>query len=118
MSRRLGDGLIARLPVGFFNGGLQGGANRTRANKLAKGTEGISFLGGVQIRSAPVLELASAHDDVVVMEDFRKEQVDDRGEQHSHEQGTHPASITEMSHSPQADNSPVRNQNPNYCQPE
>jgi len=78
----------------------------------------MSLLGEVQVRPTAVLEWVNPPALVVMMEDFSKEEMDYGGEKHSHKQGAYPASITEMFHSLQADNSPVRNQESHYRQPE
>ena len=81
---------ISGFLVWLLNNRLDRGANRTAANDLAKGAEWSGLLGGVQVRSAMVLNLAEPDDFVVVVKDLRRVEVDFTGEQQAHNEGPYP----------------------------
>jgi hypothetical protein len=76
----LANGLSYGLIIGFLdrllNKRLNGGTNRAAANDLAKWAERSKFLGGVQVGSTVVLNLADPRNFIMVVEDFGREEVD------------------------------------------
>jgi hypothetical protein len=63
---------------------LDRGANRTAANDLAKGAQRDGFLGGVQVCSTSVRNLAQPYNFVMVVKDFRKIEMGFTDEQQAH----------------------------------
>jgi len=90
ISRLLSYKLISAFLVRLLNRRLDGGANRTGANDLAKGAERAEFLRGVQVGSTLVLNLAYPCHFAVVMKDFGRKEVDFTREQHAHNEGAQP----------------------------
>src|SRR5208337_5399061 len=89
--------LISRFPVRLLDKRLDRGANRTATNDLAKGAERAEFLGGVQVRSTMVLNLADPGNFAMVVKDFGRKEVDFTREQHAHNQGAHPVPVPTFS---------------------
>jgi hypothetical protein len=79
--------LIGGFLVGFLNKQLGRGANRTAANDLAKGAQRDGSLGGVQVCSTTVLNLAHSGNFVMVVKDFCRIEVDFTDEQQAHNEG-------------------------------
>lgn len=69
---------------------LDGGANRTVTNDLAKGAERTGFRRGVQVSSTMVFNLADPGVFVMVVKDFSSVEMNLTREQHAHNQGMHP----------------------------
>jgi hypothetical protein len=72
---------------------LDGGANRTVANDLAKGAEWIERLGGVQVSSTMVLNLADPHNFFMVVYNLGRKKVNFTREQRAHNQGVKPVLV-------------------------
>lgn len=83
---RLKSGFLIRL----LDMGLDRGANRAVTYDLADGARRRGLLAGVQVRSAPVLDLADPCDFFMVVENFGRKEVDFTREQQAHNQGAHP----------------------------
>ena len=98
-SYRLKSGFLVRL----LNERLDRGANRAVTNDLAKGAERAEFLGGVQVGSTMVLNLADPGNFVMVVKDFGRKEVDFTREQHAHNQGAHPVLVPIFSPASQLD---------------
>ena len=76
--------MIGEFLVRFLNKQLDGGANRTATNDLAKGAQRDGFLNGVQVCSTMVLNLAHPCNFVMVVKDFPRIEVELTGEQQAH----------------------------------
>ena len=98
-SYRLISGFLFRL----LNMRLNCGAHRAAAHDLAKGAERTELLGGVQVGSTLVLNLADPGNLGVVVKNFSSKEVDFSGEQHAHYQGMHPIFVPIFSPASQLD---------------
>jgi hypothetical protein len=98
---RIADGLSYRLIIGLLdcllNKRLNRRAYRTATYDLAKRAERSEFLGGVQVGSTTVLNLAHPGNFVMVVKDLGGEEVDFAREQHAHKQGAHPILVPTFS---------------------
>ena len=81
---------ISGFLVWLLNNRLDRGANRTAANDLAKGAQRKGYLGGVQVCSTRVLNLAHPCNFVMVVKDFPRIEVDFTDEQQAHNEGPYP----------------------------
>ena len=95
--------LIARVPDGRRNKRRSRRADRSAPSDLAKRTERIGFLSGVQIGPTLVLNLAYPCHFAVVMKDLGRKEVDFTREQHAHQQGMHPVIVPTFSPTSQVD---------------
>ena len=93
--------LIIRFLDRLLNMRLDCGADRAAANDLAQGAERTEFLGGVQVGSTVVLNLADPGNFVMVVKNFGGEEVDFTRKQHAHHQGVHPVIVPTSSPAPQ-----------------
>jgi hypothetical protein len=79
----------------------ESGASRTTPGDLAQRANRTEFLGGVQIGSPVVLNLAQPYNFVMMMKDFSGKEMKDTGEQHAHKQGACPLLLPKGSPSSQ-----------------
>ena len=86
--------LISGFPVQFLNNRWDSGTNRAATCDLAKGADRADILGGVQVCSTGVLNLADPGNFIMVVKDFGRKKVNFTREQHAHHQGAHPMLVS------------------------
>ena len=82
---------------------LDRGANCAITRDLAEGAERSKILGGVQVGSTMVGNLADPCAFVMMVKDFGSEEVDFTREQHPHNQGMYPELVSIISPASQLD---------------
>ena len=100
----MSDGLIGGFAFRFLNEYLDSGAYRTIAHDLAKRAERSEIRRGMQVGSAPVLDLADPGNFRMVVEDFGGEEMNFTDEQHACDQGVHPILVSMIPQASQLDN--------------